>query len=83
MERPLGRCVLNTYMRWLRCVHTIRDRLSRSIMPPDTKHSSIKKAGDPERTRSGTPAFFINGKLISGAQPYSVFEQAIEQELNN
>ena len=31
----------------------------------------------------GTPAFFINGKLISGAQPYSVFEQIIEAELNN
>jgi len=31
---------------------------------------------------SGTPAFFINGKLVSGAQPYSVFEQIIEQELS-
>ncbi|MFH1682553.1 MAG: thioredoxin domain-containing protein [Candidatus Woesearchaeota archaeon] len=31
---------------------------------------------------SGTPAFFINGKLISGAQPYSVFKQAIEAELS-
>ena len=30
---------------------------------------------------SGTPAFFINGKNVVGAQPYSVFEQAIEQEL--
>jgi protein-disulfide isomerase len=29
----------------------------------------------------GTPAFFINGKLISGAQPYSVFQQAIDAEL--
>jgi protein-disulfide isomerase len=30
---------------------------------------------------SGTPAFFVNGKLISGAQPFSVFQQAIEAEL--
>ncbi len=29
----------------------------------------------------GTPAFFINGKLISGAQPYSAFQAAIEAEL--
>jgi len=29
----------------------------------------------------GTPGFFINGKLISGAQPFSVFQQAIEAEL--
>lgn len=27
----------------------------------------------------GTPGFFINGHFLSGAQPYSVFEQAIEQ----
>src|SRR3989344_5649935 len=29
----------------------------------------------------GTPAFFVNGKLIEGAQPYSVFKQAIDAEL--
>lgn len=29
----------------------------------------------------GTPAFFINGKLISGAQPFSAFKQAIDAEL--
>jgi protein-disulfide isomerase len=31
---------------------------------------------------SGTPAFFVNGKLIEGAQPYSVFKQIIDSELN-
>ena len=30
---------------------------------------------------SGTPAFLINGKFISGAQPYSVFAQEIETAL--
>ncbi|HIJ11132.1 TPA: DsbA family protein [Candidatus Woesearchaeota archaeon] len=30
----------------------------------------------------GTPAFFVNGKLLSGAQPFSAFQQAIEGELN-
>ncbi len=29
----------------------------------------------------GTPAFFINGNFVSGAQPYSSFEQAINQML--
>lgn len=29
----------------------------------------------------GTPAFFVNGKLLSGAQPFSVFQQVIESEL--
>jgi len=30
---------------------------------------------------SGTPAFFINGILVSGAQPASVFEKTIDSEL--
>ncbi|MEK6862596.1 MAG: DsbA family protein [Nanoarchaeota archaeon] len=29
----------------------------------------------------GTPAFFINGILVSGAQPYAAFQAAIEQAL--
>ena len=28
---------------------------------------------------SGTPGFFLNGIYVSGAQPYAVFEQAIQQ----
>ena len=31
---------------------------------------------------SGTPAFFINGISLVGAQPFSAFQQIIEQELN-
>jgi protein-disulfide isomerase len=30
----------------------------------------------------GTPAFFINGRFVSGAQPFSVFQQVIEPLLN-
>jgi protein-disulfide isomerase len=30
----------------------------------------------------GTPTFFINGKKLVGAQPFSAFKQVIEQELN-
>lgn len=32
---------------------------------------------------SGTPSFFINGRFLEGAQPYSAFEQAIEAQLNS
>jgi protein-disulfide isomerase len=32
---------------------------------------------------SGTPSFFINGIELVGAQPYSVFKQVIDNELNN
>lgn len=30
---------------------------------------------------SGTPAFFINGRFVSGAQPFDVFARIIEEEL--
>jgi len=30
----------------------------------------------------GTPAFFINGRFLSGAQPFAAFEKLIEEELN-
>jgi protein-disulfide isomerase len=30
---------------------------------------------------SGTPAFFINGRLLSGAQPFEAFKRVIEEEL--
>ena len=29
----------------------------------------------------GTPGFIINGQLLSGAQPFSAFQQVIEAEL--
>ncbi len=28
---------------------------------------------------TGTPAFFVNGRAISGAQPFEVFARAIEE----
>ena len=30
---------------------------------------------------TGTPAFFINGRFLSGAQPYGSFQRVIEEEL--
>jgi protein-disulfide isomerase len=46
----------------------------KAIVDADTKAGS-------EAGVSGTPAFFINGKLLSGAQPFSEFEKVIEAEL--
>ena len=31
---------------------------------------------------NGTPAFFINGRMISGAQPFEAFKKIIDEELN-
>ena len=39
------------------------------------------RAGD-EAGVSGTPAFYINGRMLSGAQPFEAFKQIIDEELN-
>jgi protein-disulfide isomerase len=31
---------------------------------------------------SGTPAFFVNGRYLSGAQPFESFKGIIDEELN-
>lgn len=33
------------------------------------------------RNNTGTPGFFINGQYVSGALPFSVFQEKIEEEL--
>ena len=30
---------------------------------------------------TGTPAFFVNGRFLSGAQPFEAFAQIIDEEL--
>lgn len=32
---------------------------------------------------SGTPAFFINGRFLSGAMPFDTFKSIIDQELRD
>jgi protein-disulfide isomerase len=39
------------------------------------------RAGD-EAGVSGTPAFYINGRMLSGAQPFEAFKRIIDEELN-
>ena len=39
------------------------------------------RAGD-EAGVSGTPAFYINGRMLSGAQPFEVFKRVIDEELD-
>ncbi len=42
--------------------------------------ASHRKAGE-EAGVNGTPAFFINGRLISGAQPLDAFKKLVDKEL--
>ena len=48
------------------------------------KASLVKKDMDDGSAAgvNGTPAFFVNGRLLSGAQPFSAFKQVIDEELS-
>ncbi len=43
--------------------------------------SDTKEAGAVGVT--GTPAFFLNGRFLSGAQPFEAFKRVIDDELKN
>jgi len=43
----------------------------------DADMAAVTKAG----ARIGTPSFFINGKLLQGAQPYPAFKAAVDDAL--
>jgi len=53
----------------------------------DVSSDEVKKRIDADTREaaklgvSGTPAFFINGKYIAGAQPFEAFKQRIDEEL--
>ena len=53
----------------------------------DMKDPALASQTDSEQTAAnalgarGTPGFFINGKLLSGAQPYEAFKAAIDEAL--
>ena len=53
----------------------------------DVESADVEKAieddtaGGSASNIGGTPTFFINSVMLVGAQPYSVFQQAIEAEL--
>ncbi len=49
---------------------------------PATKQEVAKDMQDGSAVGvQGTPAFFVNGRMVSGAQPFSAFQQVIEQAL--
>src|SRR5207245_4235754 len=52
----------------------------------DKKYDSAIQADSAEGTKfgaRGTPSFFINGRPLSGAQPFEAFKKVIDEEIAN
>ena len=57
-------------------------RFERDVASAEVKSRIQSDAQEAERLGvSGTPAFFVNGRFLNGAQPYEAFKQLIDQEL--
>ena len=71
-----------TYLRYAKEIGLDIDQYNK-----DLASSSVRKVvdGDLEMARklgvTGTPSFFINGRFLSGAQPYASFASVIDREL--
>ncbi len=78
-QRALGRDALLDYARQLGLdVETFESCLNseQTVARVEEDMRAAREAG-----ASGTPAFFINGIMLSGAQPIEEFEALVEEEL--
>jgi protein-disulfide isomerase len=53
------------------------------LSPTTTKLIAADKSEARSLGITGTPAFFINGRYLSGAQPFEEFAKLIDQELKH
>ena len=68
--------------RYARQLHLDVDRFRRDLADPALRRrvEADQRQADALGAR-GTPAFFVNGRFLSGAQPTPVFERLVEAEL--
>ncbi len=70
------------YVVWAGEIGLNVDQFKKDLKTAKTKSridADVKEASKLGLT--GTPAFFINGRFLSGAQPYEAFKRVIDAEL--
>jgi protein-disulfide isomerase len=57
-------------------------KFDKDVASPDVKKKIDADSQEADKLGvSGTPAFFINGRYVSGAQPFEAFKKVIDEEL--
>jgi len=70
------------YVEWARELGLDVERFERDRKSEAVRARIAKDEQEAERFGvSGTPAFFINGRFLSGAQPFEAFQRVIDEEL--
>jgi protein-disulfide isomerase len=58
------------------------EKFDKDVVSPDVKKRVDSDSQEADKLGvSGTPAFFINGRYLSGAQPFESFKKLIDEEL--
>ena len=70
------------YLEYAREIGLDVERFQRDAASEEVKKKVAADAAEAAQLGvSGTPAFFVNGRFLSGAQPYAAFEALIQEEL--
>ena len=70
------------YVEYAKQLHLDLARFERDVASGQVKGRIDADSQEAERLGvSGTPAFFVNGRFLSGAQPFPAFKELIDQEL--
>ena len=80
-QRALGRAQLETYAQQVGGVDMGRFRAALDGRTHQAAVDADIQAVTAAGARIGTPSFFINGRLVQGAQPFEAFRTAIDREL--
>ena len=70
------------YLRYATELGLDVDRFKQDLAGKDVKSRIDRDTGQAGKVGvTGTPAFFINGRFLSGAQPFGAFKLIIDEEL--
>lgn len=80
-QQALGRADLEKYAEQVGGINMAKFKAALDSNKNKASVQADMDAVDKAGARIGTPSFFINGKLIQGAQPFDAFKTAIDQAL--
>ena len=72
----------DTYVAYARDLGLDVERFRRDVASAEVKARVDADSAEAARLGvTGTPGFFVNGRFLSGAQPFDSFKRLIDQEL--
>jgi protein-disulfide isomerase len=80
-QRALTRADLEKYAEELGGINMPKFKAALDNKTHEGRVKADMEAVDKAGARIGTPSFFINGKLLQGAQPFEAFKSAIDEAL--